>query len=243
MYWHAVSAGFLGGLLGPLVGVGGGIIIVPILNSLGVPFQTAAAASLFSIVVTSLVSVYNSRKILDFSSLWKYAFFSTSAAVVSAFFAARYSGPWVYLAYGVYLMAIGAVLLKKTTPSRRRIWAGYLLISAGGLASSMFGIGGGTVYVPALILAAGMDAKAAVAYSMGLILPTAAFGTSTYLALGVLDLALGAAVAAGSFVGAYISSKYVMPRLKSDSVKRLFVTYVFLVGGYYLWRYFSLSFL
>lgn len=241
MYWGAVLAGFLGGLLGPLVGVGGGIIIVPMLNNMGVPFQAAAAASLFSIVVTSLVSVYNNRKVLNFSSLWKFAFFSTAAAVASAFLAVSYSGPWIYLAYGVYLVVVGVVLLRKSTPSGRHIWAGYGLISIGGFASSMFGIGGGTVYVPALILAAGMDAKTAVAYSMGLILPTAAFGTSAYMALGALDLALGAAVAVGSFAGAYISSRYITPRLKSESIKRLFVTYVFLVGGYYLWRYFALA--
>jgi hypothetical protein len=48
MYWVAVVAGLLGGLLGPVIGVGGGVIIVPMLNISGVLFQTAVAASLFS---------------------------------------------------------------------------------------------------------------------------------------------------------------------------------------------------
>jgi uncharacterized membrane protein YfcA len=67
MYWLAVVAGLLGGLLGPLIGVGGGVIIVPILNISGSPFQAAAAASLFSIVVTAVTSIYNYRRLIDFN--------------------------------------------------------------------------------------------------------------------------------------------------------------------------------
>lgn len=61
MYWLAVVAGLLGGLLGPLIGVGGGVIIVPILNISGYSFQEAAAASLFSIVIIAATSIYNYR--------------------------------------------------------------------------------------------------------------------------------------------------------------------------------------
>ena len=61
MYWLAVVAGLLGGLLGPLIGVGGGVIIVPILNISGYSFQAAAAASPFSIVIIAATSIYNYR--------------------------------------------------------------------------------------------------------------------------------------------------------------------------------------
>jgi Domain of unknown function DUF81. len=61
MYWLAVVAGLLGGLLGPLISVGGGVIIVPILNISGYSFQAAAAASLFSIVIIAATSIYNYR--------------------------------------------------------------------------------------------------------------------------------------------------------------------------------------
>ncbi|MEM1788073.1 MAG: TSUP family transporter, partial [Pyrobaculum sp.] len=91
MYLSAMLVGLLGGLLGPLVGVGGGVFIVPILNSLGVSFQTAAAVSLFSIIATSIVSVYNYRKIINFVDLWRFLLFSTISAALSAFLSIKFS--------------------------------------------------------------------------------------------------------------------------------------------------------
>jgi len=120
MYWLAVVAGLLGGLLGPLIGVGGGVIIVPMLNISGVPFQAAAAASLFSIAVTAVTSIYNYRKLIDFKMLGRYAAVSLSAAAASAFLSVRYSGTWIKLAYGIYLIAIGLVMLKTGGPAGSR---------------------------------------------------------------------------------------------------------------------------
>jgi Domain of unknown function DUF81. len=96
---------------------------------------------------------------------------------------------------------------------------------------------GGTIFVPALIRVAGLDAKVAVAMSMGIIFPTTLASTATYAALGVLDLPLAFSTAVGSFAGSYVSSKYIMPRIGSSSVRKLFTTYVFAVGFYYLWVY------
>ncbi len=242
MYWVAVVAGFLAGLLGPIIGVAGGVIIVPMLNISGVSFQVAAAASLFSMVITAVTAIYNYyRKIINFKMLGKYAAVSLSAAVISAVISVRYSGAWIKLAYGTYLISIGMVLLKNARPRRQLPWLGYLLILVGGFVSSLFGIGGGTIFVPALILVAGLDPKVAAAMSMGIILPTALASTLTYAAFGVLNLPLAFSVAVGSFVGSFISSRYIMPRLRSESVRKLFVSYVFLVGLYYLWSYFALA--
>jgi hypothetical protein len=173
--------------------------------------------------------------------LGKYAAASLSASIISAVVSVRYSGAWIKLAYGIYLISIGTVLLKDARPRRQLPWLGYLLILVGGFASSLFGIGGGTVFVPALILVAGLDPKVAVAMSMGIIFPTALASTLTYATFGVLNLPLAFSIAVGSFVGSFISSRYIMPRLKSRSVRRLFVSYVFLVGLYYLWSYFALA--
>ncbi|MCX8137058.1 sulfite exporter TauE/SafE family protein [Pyrobaculum aerophilum] len=241
MFWLALLAGFIGGFLGPLIGVGGGVIIVPMLNLSGVAFQAAAAASLFSIVVTAITSIYNYRGVIDFGLLAKYAAFSMAAAVLSAFISVKYSGSWVKLIYGVYLIAIGIVLLIGKRPGRTMPWLGYLLVFIGGFVSSLFGVGGGTIFVPALILLAGLDAKLAAAMSMGIIFPTALASTATYAWLGALDLSLAVLIAIGSFGGSYLSSKYIMPRLKSSSVKKLFTSYVFAVGAYYLWSNLSLA--
>lgn len=236
-YLIAVIAGFLGGFLGPLIGVGGGVVIVPMLNLSGIQFQRAVAASLFSIVVTSSVSLYNYRRNVNLKILARYGIISLMAAVISAFISVHYSGDWVKLAYGIYLIIIGFVLLENVRPRKSLPWLGYVLIFVGGFVSSLFGIGGGTIFVPALILVAGLDPRIAVAMSMGIILPTVSSSTVTYAVLGVLNLFLAVAVAIGSFVGSFISSRYIMPRLSSSSIRRLFVAYVFAMGLYYLWIY------
>ncbi|MGB9704704.1 MAG: sulfite exporter TauE/SafE family protein, partial [Pyrobaculum sp.] len=65
--------------------------------------------------------------------------------------------------------------------------------------------------------------------------------TLTYAWLGVLELGLAVFIALGSFAGSFLASRYVMPRLGSSSVKRLFVGYVFAVGVYYLWSNLALA--
>ncbi|MEM0276554.1 MAG: sulfite exporter TauE/SafE family protein [Pyrobaculum sp.] len=235
MYWVALLAGFIGGVLGPLIGVGGGVIIVPMLNISGVAFQEAAAASLFSIVITAMTSVYNYRRSVDFSLLSKYMVMSALAAIVSAFLSLKYSGPWVKLLYGIYLIVVGIVMLLEIRPKKPAPALGYALVLLGGFVSSLFGVGGGTVFVPALVLVAGLDPKLAAAMSMGIILPTALASTATYAWLGALNLTLAVSIAVGSFLGSYLSSRYIMPKLKSSSVRKLFTSYVFAVGVYYLW--------
>jgi uncharacterized membrane protein YfcA len=148
MYWVAVLAGFLGGFLGPLIGVGGGVVIVPVLNLSGVEFNTAVAASLFSIVVTSLTSIYNYRRSLNTLLLLRYMAFSVVAAVASAFISVKFSGNWVKLVYGVYLIIIGVVLLLNKRPGRPAPWLGYMLVFIGGFVSSLFGVGGGDYFRP-----------------------------------------------------------------------------------------------
>jgi len=91
--------------------------------------------------------------------------------------------------------------------------------------------------VPALIRVAGLDAKVAVAMSMGIIFPTTLASTAIYAALGELELPLAFSTAVGSFAGSYVSSRYILPRIGSSSVRKLFTTYMFAVGFYYLWVY------
>lgn len=229
-------AGFLGGLLGPLIGVGGGVVVVPLLHMGGLSFQEAVSASLFSIVVTSAVSVYNYRRLLSWRDLAPLTAASSASSAVAALLAVRYGGSWVELAYGCYLVAIGLFMLSGARASARRPLLGVALAFVGGLASSLFGVGGGTVFVPALMLTAAYDAKLAAASSMGMILPTAALATATYMALGHMDWPAALLTAAGSFCGSFLASRYIMPRLASGQVRRLFTAYVFAVGIYYLWR-------
>lgn len=77
----SILVAFVGGLFGSLLGLGGGIIYVPVLTMLmGVPIGIAAATSTFTILISSLLPV-----LLRFSYIeWNYVLFLALGAVISA---------------------------------------------------------------------------------------------------------------------------------------------------------------
>lgn len=82
---------------------------------------------------------------------------------------------------------------------------------AAGVLSGLFGVGGGTIIVPALVLWLSMQQRLSAGTSVAAILPTAAVGAVTYAAQGHVDwiaagcLAVG--VVAGAQLGAYLLSR------------------------------------
>ncbi len=72
-----------------------------------------------------------------------------------------------------------------------------------GVLSGMFGIGGGVVIVPALVLLLGFTQKTAIGTSLtALLLPVGALAVWAYAGDGHVDVKVGLALAAGVFVGA-----------------------------------------
>jgi uncharacterized protein len=72
----------------------------------------------------------------------------------------------------------------------------------GGVLAGMFGVGGGIIMVPLLMLWARMDQRQAAATSLVAIVPTAVAGATTYGIAGEIDLVAAALVGAGAFAGA-----------------------------------------
>jgi len=75
----------------------------------------------------------------------------------------------------------------------------------------MFGIGGGIVIVPALVLLLKVDPKAAAGTSLAaLVLPTGLLGAYEYYRAGLIDVKAAAIVAGGLFLGGYLGAKLVV---------------------------------
>jgi uncharacterized protein len=105
---------------------------------------------------------------------------------------------------------------------------------AAGVLSGMFGIGGGLVIVPALILIFGFDAKTAVGTSLFVILlPTGLLGVLEYWKHGDLKIGAGLWIAFGVFCGAYFGA--IMAGAVSEIVmKRLYAVFLLAVATYLL---------
>jgi uncharacterized protein len=78
---------------------------------------------------------------------------------------------------------------------------------AAGLLSGLFGIGGGIIMVPAMVLAVGMAQRNAAATSLAAIVPIAAVGALIFGGARSVDLAAGVALTIGSLAGVQVGSR------------------------------------
>jgi len=162
-----VAAGAAGGLLAGLLGVGGGIVIVPALDfalvAAGVPaavaLHMAVATSMATIVPTALSSArsHARRDAVDFAIVRRWSVPIVIGALAGALVASRLDGRALAIVFGVVAFASGLkmllpldrVVLRQGVPGGA---AGALIPAGIGVVSSMMGIGGGTLSVPTMTL-------------------------------------------------------------------------------------------
>jgi uncharacterized membrane protein YfcA len=103
-----------------------------------------------------------------------------------------------------------------------------------GIASGLFGIGGGIIIVPALVLAAGFSQHAATATSLiALLLPVGALGVWKYYEAGKIapeNIYAGLIMAFGIFCGAYFGAR-ISIALDEQLLRRFFAIFLLLVAA------------
>jgi uncharacterized membrane protein YfcA len=105
---------------------------------------------------------------------------------------------------------------------------------AAGVLSGLFGIGGGLVIVPALVLLFGFGTKTAVGTSLFVILlPTGLLGVLEYWKNGELKVAAGLWIALGVFCGAYFGAR-MAGAVSAITMKRLYAVFLLVVAVYFL---------
>lgn len=99
----------------------------------------------------------------------------------------------------------------------------------GGLASGFFGVGGGLIFVPLLILLRGADPHVAIGTSLAAIVPTAIVGAYRHFGAGFIDwktaLLLILFAAMGAWIGAGLSI-----RLDTVLLRKLFAVFLLAVS-------------
>ncbi|AFJ03168.1 putative permease [Methylophaga frappieri] len=193
-----IATGAFAGVLAGLLGVGGGIVIVPVLfflfQGFGVSPESAmviaTATSLATIVPTSISSIrsHNRKGNVDFDLLRRWAGFILIGVLVGSWLVTRVDGTSLTVMFGVIatlsalnmLFRTGKSALFDQLPGK----AGQAAIGSGiGFFSSMVGIGGGTLTVPTLTLCNYPAHKAVgTAAAIGLIISLP--GALTMLILG-----------------------------------------------------------
>lgn len=107
----------------------------------------------------------------------------------------------------------------------------YLLIGlTAGVLSGLFGVGGGILIVPALVLLANFPTKMALGTSLGaLLLPVGLLGAYTYWQNGNLDMRTSLMVACGLFFGAWGGAR-LAHELSAATLQRAFAVFIVLIA-------------
>jgi len=114
------------------------------------------------------------------------------------------------------------------------ILAAFLGLVAGVLAG-LFGVGGGILFVPTLVLVLGLTQVHAEATSLLAILPTVIVGAWRQRRYGNVDLRAGLLVGIASIVGVE-GGVQIAKALPEDTLRRLFAVLMFLVAASLAWR-------
>ena len=162
-----IGTGIFAGVLAGLLGVGGGIVIVPVLfflfQSFGVSpdsaMLVATATSLATIVPTSISSIrsHNQKGNVDVNLLKHWSLFILVGVLIGSWLVTRIDGTWLTVLFGIIATLSALNMLLRTGKSalfqQLPHYAGQSIMGASiGFFSSMVGIGGGTISVPLLTL-------------------------------------------------------------------------------------------
>jgi uncharacterized protein len=230
--------GILTGILSGLLGIGGGLLMVPALALFGVSLVQATATSLVAVFLSAASgSLQNLRTgDLDKSAALLLAGFGIITAQVGAWLGDRLPerslaiGFAVLLLTTIYLMTLKQQLQKRESqtalPDQPAIQPSLLPRTAGigtlaGLLSGLFGVGGGVVMVPLQMLLLTQPIKVAVRTSLGAIVVIAISGIIQHsLNNNVLWLP-GLCLGIGGIAGAQLGTR-LLPKLPDLVVGRLF---------------------
>jgi len=108
-----------------------------------------------------------------------------------------------------------------------------LLLAAVGLAagalSGLFGVGGGIIMVPAMVLIAGMAAQSASATSLASIVPIAAVGAVIFGQADSVNLPAAAVLMVGSLIGVQVGTR-LMARIGDDRLRIGFAIFMAVIA-------------
>jgi hypothetical protein len=253
------------GFLGSLTGLGGGMVIVPLLTlALGVDIRYAIGASLIAVIATSSGSAasFLRQRYANIRAGMLLEVATTSGALLGASLTALLPGSAIALIFGVVLLASAITAgkhsvdegeqgdklceklhLSNAYPNQgrmveygvRHLPAGFVMMAGAGALSGLLGIGSGAVKVLAMDRAMRFPFKVSTTTSNFMIGVTAAASAGVYLSRGYIDPGLAMPVTLGVLGGATLGSKYLM-RAPVRLLRNLFRGVLLLLAVQMIWN-------
>lgn len=211
-----IPLGFAAGILGSMIGLGGGVIVVPVLTFLGFPPTVAASNSLFAALSNATASTisYSRQKRIDYSLGIKLGLLSVPGTILGAIVSTDIAPDIFKILFGFVLIASSVyIFLRKKIETREKIISKQMIVFAigasffAGIISAFFGIGGGIIFVPLMVVGMGMAMKKAAPTSQMILLFASLSGVVVHSLLGHPDFIQSGFLAIGSFIGGLVGAR------------------------------------
>jgi uncharacterized membrane protein YfcA len=238
--------GLFAGSFGGLVGLGGGVIMVPLMAGiLKLPQLKAHGTSLVALVFTGISGAvtYALKGNVDIIA----SLLLASTAIFTARAGARYANAlpeWkLKKFFGIFMILITILLLLKpylllnAGPDAVQLWVKVIVLMLTGIVtgflSGMMGVGGGTIMVPAMVLLAGFTQHTAQGSSLLAMVPAGGVGAYTHWRLGNVNTKILAGLIPGILIGTFLGSS-LAHIISEDALRLIFAAVLVWTGIRYL---------
>ncbi len=238
-FFFMALGGMFAGLLGSVLGLGGGVLIIPMLTLVfGVPMREAIGASLVCVIATSsgAASLYVKKRLCDIRLGMTLELATTLGAIAGGIVAGMMRPQILSILFSALLIYTAVTMFKKkdevdNTDNLNYTEGSYktthLPLGMGasffaGNVSGLLGVGGGIVKVPVMYLLMRVPLKTAVATSNFMIGVTACAGAFVYFSRGEVHPLVAGSTMLGVFLGATLGSR-LLPKIKIEYLKKAFV--------------------
>lgn len=215
--WKLVLIGLAAGFIGGGLGLGGGIVLVPLLVAVGFDQHRSHATSLAAIVLIAAAGAvsFGSSDELALGIGVTIGIGGVVGSVIGASVMNRTSPRTLTIVFGIVLLVAGLRMIAGASPLPGAAGLGDLgqvVVAIGiGLVAGFFaglaGIGGGLVIVPSTVMLLGLSQHEAQGTSLVAIVFTAVAGTIVNLKNKRVRLKDGLVVGAGGVIGSLIGSQ------------------------------------
>lgn len=238
-----LTLGILVGLLGALLGIGGGMVIVPLLVfAWHYEPQLAIGTSVLVVLLNAVSGTwgYIRQKKVCVDAALKFAVATVPGAFLGSYAAEYLQGRLFYLVFGAFFVLAAINMYRKANKEAAGKTAGEVpavynwklgvLCSVGvGFLASILGIGGGIVHVPFMVYVLNFPVHVAIATSTCILAVSSLAGLVSHAMLGHIVWTSGLAIGVGAFVGAQ-GGVALAQRLQSGILMKLASVLVLITG-------------
>lgn len=236
----SIFIGLLSGIFGGLVGLGGGVIMIPLMvGIMKLGQHKAHGTSLVALVFTGMAgaATYGLKGSVDIASAALLAATAIFTARAGAHFAHALPEWKLKRSFGAFLILVSLLLLSKPylprmeNPASGWVKAAILLCAGAftGFLSGMMGVGGGSIMVPAMVLLAGFGQHIAQGSSLLAMVPAGGVGSYAHWRLGNVETDLIKGLIPGIIVGTYLGAS--LAHLLPEGVLRIVFAAVLIWTG------------